>query len=190
MNKTLGWFAAPAWHSMNSKAILKTLIIYLRPHFFLYITLCSESEPHVRKGKRHTFNVKWKINDIICSLSIESQTTQQLLYHLHSAFISGNRVIASPNDAAPTFTIAFLTPHSGVQFILFIVSKLAAFCNKMKDLTVFVFLSLKLEQRLLKTAKEKMEQLSRALSESEFKALPRCQSLLCTQTCLNLVLWC
>lgn len=42
--------------------------------------------------------------------------------------------------------------------------------NKMKDLTVFVFLPLKLEQRLLKTAKEKMEQLSRALSEREFKA--------------------
>lgn len=38
--------------------------------------------------------------------------------------------------------------------------------------TVFLFLSLKLEHRLLKTAKEKMEQLSRALSESEFKLCP------------------
>lgn len=104
--------------------------------------------------------------------------------------LSLETVIVSPSDAAPAFIIAFLSPHLGVQFILSIASERAAFRNQMKELTVFVFLSLKLEQRLLKTAKEKMEQLSRALSESEFKALPRCQSLLCTQTCLNLVLWC
>lgn len=94
----------------------------------------------------------------------------------------------SPSNAAPTFPAAFLTLPSGAQFVLCIASARAAVRNKVKDLTVFVFLSPQLEQRLLKTAKDKMEQLSRALSESEFKALHRCQSLSCTRTCLNLAL--